>query len=71
MKQEATLSIRCGSSQEQEQQVIKLRYGLDDGVCRTLLECSQILGITKQQCAQIEKSALKKLRVKLAKYITQ
>jgi len=56
---------------EQEQQVIKLRYGLDDGVCRTLVECSQILGITKQRCAQIEKSALRKLRVRLAKYITQ
>jgi len=47
---------------EQEQQVIKLRYGLDDSVCRTLSECSQILGITKQRCAQIEKSALKKLK---------
>jgi len=56
---------------EQEQQVIKLRYGLEDGIYRTLVECSQILGITKQRCAQIEKSALRKLRVKLAKYITQ
>jgi len=47
---------------EQEQQVINLRYGLDDGIYRTLTECSQILGITKQRCAQIEKSALEKLK---------
>jgi len=52
---------------EQEQNVIKLRYGLDDGICRTLTECSQILGITKQRCAQIEKSALSKLKLKLSK----
>jgi len=51
---------------EQEQQVIKLRYGLDDDVRRTLSECSQILGITKQRCAQIEKSAIKKLKPMLA-----
>jgi RNA polymerase sigma factor (sigma-70 family) len=54
---------------EQEQQVIKLRYGLDDGICRTLVECSKVLGITKQRCAQIEKGALAKLRVRLKKEI--
>jgi RNA polymerase nonessential primary-like sigma factor len=54
---------------EQEQNVIKLRYGIDDGIFRTLAECSQILGITKQRCAQIEKSALKKLRAKFTKYV--
>jgi len=54
---------------DQEQQVIKLRYGLDDGICRTLVECSQILGITKQRCAQIEKSALEKLKPMLAEEI--
>jgi RNA polymerase sigma factor (sigma-70 family) len=54
---------------EQEQQVIKLRYGLDDGICRTLAECSQLLGITKQRCAQIGKNALAKLRSRLVKYI--
>jgi len=54
---------------EHEQQVIKLRYGIDDGVCRTLAECSKILGITKQRCSQIECSAIKKLRVKLVKVL--
>jgi len=54
---------------EQEQNIIKLRYGLDDGICRTLTECSQILGITKQRCSQIEKSALSKLKPMLAKEI--
>jgi len=54
---------------EQEQQVIKLRYGLEDGAYKTLVECSKILGITKQRCAQLEKSALKKLRPMIADYI--
>ena len=54
---------------EQEQQIIKLRYGLDNSIYRTLSECSQILGITKQRCAQIEKSALEKLRPMLEKEI--
>jgi len=51
---------------EHEQQVIKLRYGLEDGVYRTLVECSKILGITKQRCDQIEKRAIEKLKPMLA-----
>jgi len=58
------------SLSEQEQHVIKLRYGFDDGVYRTLKECSLILGTTKQRCAQIEKRALRKIRTMLSKEIT-
>lgn len=48
-----------------EQTIIKLRFGLEDGVPRTLDEIGQMYGITRERIRQVETSALKKLRLKL------
>lgn len=47
---------------EREEQVIKLRFGLIDGTCRTLEEVGTIFGVTRERIRQIEAKALRKLR---------
>ena len=46
-----------------ERDVLKLRFGLDDGYARTLEEVGQIFEVTRERIRQIEAKALKKLRV--------
>ena len=48
-----------------EQVVLKLRYGLEDGNRRTLEEVGKIYQLTRERVRQIERIALKKLRLKL------
>ncbi len=45
-----------------EEHVIKLRFGLYDGRCRTLEEVGQEFNITRERIRQIEAKALRKLR---------
>ena len=45
-----------------EQQVLRLRYGLNDGRQRTLEEVGQVFGVTRERIRQIEAKALRKLR---------
>ena len=45
-----------------EQEVVRLRFGLDDGKIRTLEEVGQIFGVTRERVRQIEMKTLAKLR---------
>ncbi len=45
-----------------EEQVLKLRFGLDDGKTRTLEEVGKVFNITRERIRQIEAKALRKLR---------
>lgn len=45
-----------------EEQVLKLRFGLDDGHPRTLEEVGKVFNITRERIRQIEAKALRKLR---------
>ncbi len=47
---------------EREREVLKLRFGLEDGYQRTLEEVGHIFEVTRERIRQIEAKALKKLR---------
>ena len=50
---------------EQERQVICLRYGLGDGTPRRQREVAELVGISRSYVSRIEKRALEKLRAVL------
>ena len=45
-----------------EKDVLRLRFGMDDGRQRTLEEVGQLFGVTRERIRQIEAKALRKLR---------
>ena len=47
---------------EREREVIRLRYGLEDGKAQTLEEIGGQLGVTRERVRQIEARAMEKLR---------
>jgi len=47
---------------KREQQVMRLRFGLDDGQVRTLEEVGREFGVTRERIRQIESKTLAKLR---------
>lgn len=47
---------------EKEIRVIRLRFGLDDGVPRTLEQVSKYFGVTRERIRQIESKALRRIR---------
>mmetsp|Transcript_31700 Transcript_31700/g.75328 ORF Transcript_31700/g.75328 Transcript_31700/m.75328 type:complete len:275 (-) Transcript_31700:3271-4095(-) len=45
-----------------ERDVVRMRYGLDDGRIKTLEEIGQIFSVTRERVRQIEAKAIRKLR---------
>lgn len=65
-----------GSLSPRERDVLRLRFGMDDGRQRTLEEVGQLFGVTRERIRQIEAKALRKLRhpnrsKRLKEYIEQ
>ena len=56
------LEEAMASLTERERNVIKLRFGLDDGKTRTLEEVGKEFNVTRERIRQIEAKALRKLR---------
>ena len=56
---------------DQEQQVLRMRFGLDDDTPKTLEEIGKVFGVTRERIRQIEAKAIRKLihpsRLKLLK----
>lgn len=51
-----------GTLEQREQDVIRLRYGLDDGVPRTLDQIGRKFGLSRERVRQIEREVMAKLR---------
>lgn len=47
---------------QRQQQVVRLRFGMEDGVCHTQEEIGGMLGISKERVRQITGEAVKKLQ---------
>lgn len=47
---------------DREENVLRLRFGLDDGRSRTLENVGQVFGVTRERVRQIEGKAIRKLR---------
>jgi len=54
------------SLSEREGEILKMRYGLIDGRCRTQREIAALLGISRSYVSRIEKKALKKLKKEMS-----
>ena len=47
---------------DRQQQILRLRFGMEDGVCYSLEQVGNRLGISKERARQIEKQAMEKLQ---------
>ena len=53
--------LLCALS-DRQQQLLRLRFGMEDGVCYSLEQIGKRLGISKERTRQIEKQAMDKLQ---------
>ena len=53
--------LLCALS-DRQQQILRLRFGMEDGVCYSLEQIGKRLGISKERARQIEKQAMDKLQ---------
>lgn len=56
-----TIDFVLGTLTEKERTILELRFGLNDGIERTLEEIGQVFGVTRERIRQIEARALSKL----------
>ena len=59
---QTTLESLLGTLNERQQQVLRLYYGMTDGICYSFEKIGQLLGISKERARQIEHQALDKLK---------
>jgi RNA polymerase primary sigma factor len=59
---DAAVREALGHLSDREQDVVRLRFGLDDGKIRTLEEVGREFGVTRERVRQIESKTLAKLR---------
>lgn len=57
-----TLDSLLGMLNERQQQVLRLHFGMDDGVCHSLEQIGNILGVSKERARQIKQQAMAKLQ---------
>ena len=57
-----TLDSLLSMLTERQQQILRLHFGMDDGLCRSLAQIAEEMGISKERVRQIEKQAMEKLR---------
>ena len=58
----ATMERLLGMLNERQQQVLRLHFGMADGVCHSMEEIGGVLGVSKERVRQIEQQAMDKLK---------
>ena len=57
-----TMQTLLSALTERQQQVLRLRFGMDDGICRSFEQIGTQLGISKERARQIERQAMQRLQ---------
>lgn len=51
-----------GQLTDRQKQILRLHFGMEDGICYTLEEIGKMLGISKERVRQVEKQAIDRLK---------
>ena len=57
-----TMDTLLGMLDERQQKILRLHFGMEDGVCYSLSQISEKLDISKERVRQIEKQAMEKMQ---------
>ena len=58
----ATLDTLLSMLNDRQKQILRLHYGMEDGICYSLDQIGKLLGISKERARQIEHQAMDKLQ---------